>query len=660
MKRLCVWVALAAATISLTAQTTDERVLLTIDGEPSTVSEFMYIYQKNNQEAQIDQKSIDEYLELFINFKLKVKAAEEQGIDTTAAFLKELAGYRSQSTPKYMVDPVSEEAVVQEVYGRMLNDRRVSHIAIRCPMNATQDEEIEARRKIELAHARVTTGIEKTVRKNKKVMTPVEDFNTVAVEMSDDPQAAQNQGRIGWVRPFRFVFPFEDAAYNTKVGEVSGIFRTPFGFHILKVEEEIPHREIHASHIMKMTPGNDEEVAAKAKTAIDSIYALAKAGEDFAALAIANSDDRGSAQRGGDLGWFGRGQMVPEFENAAFALAMEGEIAEPVKSNYGWHIIKFHDARGTADLADIREEVMKNIRRSDYQKLINEGFLNKLKAEYDFAENKEAMAPFYALIAEHAVGDSAFVAAAQGLQDVMFTFAGQERTQADFLGYIQTNGFSQQQTQKGILEEKYAYFVEKELRAYEDSQLENKYPELKNLITEYHDGILLFEVSLREVWEKAGSDTAGITAYFNEHKKEYTWDAPRYKGYLIRAKDKASMKAAKQIVRNADPDSVISYVNKRINVDSVQYVIVEKGLWKQGDRPAVDKYAFKAGDYQPTEEYPLVTVAGKKLKAPEEYTDERGKVTSAYQDYLEKEWIARLRKEHKVEVNKEVLESLKQ
>lgn len=481
----------------------------------------------------------------------------------------------------------------------------------------------------------------------------------MALEISDDPQAKTNAGRIGWVRPFRFVYPFEDAAYNTEIGQVSHIFRTPFGFHILKVEEEAPHREIHASHIMKMTPGNDAEVAAHAKEAIDSLYALAAAGEDFAALALAHSDDRGSAQRGGDLGWFGRGQMVPEFENAAFAMTTEGEVCAPVKSTYGWHIIKFWDARGTADLADIRGDVMKNIRRSEYQKHINEGFLGKLKEEYNFAENTDALKPFYPLAAEHTLGDSAFVEAAKGWNAVMFTYAGKARTQADFVAYVQSNPFTQQTASKAIVEEKYAYFVERELRAHEDSQLENKYPELKNLMQEYHDGILLFEASLREVWDKAGTDTAGITAFFNAHKKDYVWDAPRYKGYVIYAKDKASLKAAKQIVRNAHPDSVASYVEHRLNIDSVQYVRVERGLWKQGDNAAVDKYAFKTGDYEPTEEFPIVAVVGKKLKGAEEYTDERGKVTSAYQDYLEKEWVKRLRATHKVEVNTEVLESLK-
>lgn len=657
MKKLFVAAALLTAVFGLSAQVADERVLLTIDGEPATVEEFMYIYRKNNQETQVEQKSVKEYLDLFVNFKLKVKAAEDLGIDTTAAFRKELASYRSQATPKYMIDKEAEEAVVQKAYGRMLVDKRVSHIAVKCPANATAEEEAVALEKITRAHTRVTTGL--PVKKGRKMLPgKVEDFAVVAVEMSEDPSVAENKGMIGWVRPFRFVYPFEDMVYQTETGEISGIFRTPFGFHILKVEEEMPHQEVHAAHIMKMTPRGNDSLYAVAKEQIDSLYALALEGEDFAMLAIQNSDDRGSAQRGGDLGWFGKGQMVPAFENAAFELVREGELSAPVQSMYGWHIIKLLDRRGTPDLDNIREDVLKNIRRSEYQQEIDRAFVDRLKKDYGFEENADALAPFYVLAAQYDVRDSAFMAAATQLSEEMFRYADVVRTQEDFATYLREHTFAQPVASKTAIDDKYAAFVARELRAYEETQLENKYPELKNLMTEYHDGILLFEVSLREVWDKAGQDTAGITAYFDAHRKEYVWEAPRYKGYVVYCKDKNTAKVAKRIIKSANKDSVASYLEHRLNVDSVQYVRFEKGLWKQGDNAAVDKYVFKQGDYQPEEEYPVVFVVGKKLKGAEEYTDERGKVTSAYQDYLEKEWVKALRAKYQVEIDEAVLQSL--
>ncbi len=664
MKRFFVSALACVAALTMSAQdVADTRVLLTIDGEPSTVEEFMYIYQKNNRETQIDQKSIAEYLDLFINFKLKVHAAEEAGMDTTAKFKQELANYRKQAVPKYMVDKEAEEAALQKAYGRMLWDRKVRHIAIQCPPNATAEEEAAAREKIERARVRVTTGLPVKVGKGKKAkMKPgvVEDFKIVAAEMSEDPSVAQNDGLVGWVTPFRYVYPFEEAAYNTEVGGISEVFRSPFGFHILKVEEEAPHREVHAAHIMKMTPRDNSEMAVRAKEQIDSLYTVVTNGANFAATAIAESDDRGSAQQGGDLRWFGRGMMVPEFENVVFEMTQDSSISEPVKSMYGWHIIQFLGAKGTPDLADIREDVMKNVRRSEYRQEIENAFVDKLKAEYAFAENAEALAPFFALAAQYGLTDSAFQAEAQAWGETLFTFADKVYTQKDFATYLQENFFSQQTNPKALIDEKYGYFVARELRAHENQNLENKYPELRNLMTEYHDGILLFDISLQEVWDKASLDTAGLINFFNEHKSEYTWDEPRFKGYVCYCKDKATAKAAKRIIKSANPDSVASYLNTQLNIDSVQYIKFEKGLWKKGMNAAVDKYGFKnkKAEYTPEEELPVVFTYGKKLKGAEEYTDERGKVTSAYQDYLEKEWVKALRAKYEVVVNQEVLESL--
>ncbi len=663
MKRFFVG-ALALVAMLCSATAADERVLLTIDGKPSTVEEFMYIYQKNNKETQLDQKSIEEYLDLFINFKLKVHEAEQQGIDTTAAFRKEFESYRKQATPKYMVDKKSEGAIMQKAYHRMLWDRKVRHIAIQCPETATAEEEAAALAKIERARLRVTTGEPIVVGKGKRAKTrpgKVEDFEAVVADMSEDPSVAQNDGLVGWVTPFRYVFPFEEATYNTPVGQVSEIFRSPFGFHILKVEEELPHREVHAAHIMKMVARDNVAQLAKAKYQIDSLYQILKGGADFATIATQNSDDRGSAMNGGDLSWFGRGQMVPEFEDVVFDMVTDSAISEPVLSKYGWHIIQFLGARGTADLADIREEVMQKIRRSEYRQILEDAFVDKLKAEYNFVLHTEALDTFYTLATQYSVVDSAFQAATSHSQNTLFTFADKTYTQGDFAKYLYENYFSQKNVGRALIDEKIGYFTARELRAHENSQLENKYPDLRNLMQEYHDGILLFEVSLREVWDKASQDTVGITQFFETNKANYPWDEPRFKGYVVYCKDKSTMKAAKRIIKSAAADSVASYLDTRLNIDSTQYVRFEKGLWKKGMNAAVDKYGFKdkKAEYTPTEEFPYVFTIGKKLKAPKEYTDERGKVTSDYQDYLEKEWIKALRAKYEVVVNEEVLQSIK-
>ena len=586
MKKVFLSIVLLAGSLMSFAQ--EDKVLLTINGEPVMLSEFLYIYEKNNQESSLEKKSMEEYLDLFINFKLKVTEAIAQGVDTTEAFAKELAGYRAQATPKYMQDDEAIDSLVTLSYNRKANIRRAAHIAIQCPMDADSATLAAAEEKIQLARERVTTGVEKKVKKGRKWITvrKPEAFADVAREMTDDQNGKENGGELGWIEVFRFVYPFEEAVYNTPVGEVTPVFRSPYGLHIALVEEERPYEEVHAAHIMKMMPRGNNASAMDVKKQVDSLYQVVMAGADFAEVATANSDDKGSAMRGGDLGWFGRGMMVQPFENITFAMN-PGEMSEPFPTRFGWHFVKLYEKRGIQPLDSIRQQLLAQVKRDVRYQEAEKSFIKKTRAEYNLP----------------------------------------------------------------------AEMSDEEVRAYADAHLEEKYPDLRNLVREYHDGILLFDVSLREVWDKANKDTEGLAAYFKANKKNYTWDEPRFKGYMIYAKDEVSAKAAKQIIKTANPDSIMSYIDQRINVDSVTYVRIEKGLWTKGKNGAVDKYGFKnkETDYTPTEEFPIVVPVGKVIKAPQEYTDVRGQVTTDYQDHLEKLWVASLREKYPVVVNEEVL-----
>ena len=566
----------------------EDQVLMTIAGKPIMVSEFMYIYQKNNQETSVEKKTMEEYLDLFINFKLKVAEAEAQGVDTTAAFKKELAGYRAQATPKYMKDHAAIDSLVVLSYNRIANPRRAAHIVVQCPQDADSATIEAALQRINEARVRVTEGLPKQVKKGRKTITvqEVEDFGDVSAEVSEEPAAKKNRGELGWIQPFRYVYVFEDAVYNTPVGGVTEVFRSPYGFHIAKVQEEGVYEEVQAAHIMKMTPQGNAQKQIEALLVMDSIYQLAiQEGADFAELARANSEDKGSAVRGGDLGWFGRGAMVRPFEDTAFGMEV-GEVSKPFPSQYGIHVIKLYGKRGVLPLDSMRSKITKQVERDQRMQIAQQSFIDKTRAEYGLSES----------------------------------------------------------------------MTDEEVRAYADAHLEEKYADLRNLVNEYHDGILLFDVSLREVWDKANQDIEGLQAYFKANKKQYTWDEPRFKGCVIYAKNEVAAKSAKQIVKSANPDSVMSYLNQRVNVDSVMYARVERGLWKQGANGAVDKYGFKVkgAEYTPSEEYPIVLLVGKVIKAPQEYTDERAKVTTDYQDYLEKEWVAKLREKYPVVINQEV------
>lgn len=592
MKKTILSIVLASASLLGIAQ--EDKVLMTINGEDIMASEFLYIYEKNNQETSLEKKTMDEYLDLFVNFKLKVTEAMAQGVDTTEAFKKELAGYRAQATPKYLQDNDAIDSLVVLSYNRMAKIRKASHIAVQCPMDADSATVAAAEAKINELRERVTVGLPKEVKKGRKKVTVCEPegFAEVAVLYSEEPSAKQTKGALGWIQPFRYVYSFEDAVYTTPVGEVTPVFRSPYGFHIAKVEGERDFEEVRASHIMKMTPMGDIQRMADAQVAMDSIYQLAiQDSTDFAALAQANSEDRGSAMRGGDLGWFGRGAMVQPFEDITFDLEI-GAISKPFQTRFGIHISKLHEKRGIQPLDSMRAQILRQVQRDQRMQIAEQSFINKTRAAYNLPA---------------------------------------EMSDAD-------------------------------VKAYADAHLEEKYADLRNLVKEYHDGILLFDVSLCEVWDKANQDTEGLAAYFKANKKNYTWDAPRYKGSIIYAKNEVAAKAAKQIVKSAHPDSVLSYLNQRVNVDSVMYVRVERGIWEAGKNSAVDKYGFKSktAEYTPSEEFPIVVPVGKVIKSPQEYTDERAKVTTDYQDYLEKAWIKTLRERYPVVINEEVWAEIKQ
>lgn len=591
MKKAFLLLAVVAMSMGVMAQ---KETLMTINGKSVSAEEFLYIYEKNNQAGAVDPKTMDEYLDMFINFKLKVAEAEAQGIDTTESFKKELKGYRAQATPKYLQDETAMDSLIEMSWRHLSKDRRAAHIAIQCPASADSATQAEALAKINEARERVTVGKLKIERKkvkgkwkNIEKRLPVEAFDAVARELSTDPSVQETGGELGWITPFRYVYPLEEATYNTPIGQISEVFRTQYGYHIVLVEEERDHVEVKAAHIMKMVPA--DSLSEIKKALIDSIAKVVTS-ENFAEVAKMESEDRGSSSRGGDLGWFGKGMMVKAFEDAAFSM-QAGEISAPVRTQYGWHILYKEAERGIQPLDSMRTQIERQVKRDERAKEADKSFIRKTRAEYNLpAEMSDA-----------------------------------------------------------------------EVKAYADEHLEAKYPELKNLVQEYHDGILLFEVSLREVWDKAAKDTAGLEAYFKANKKNYTWEKPRWKGYMVQAKDKSSAKAAQAIIKSANPDSIQSYIAKRVNCDSVTYVKVQHGLWEKGKNAAIDKFGFKDKkvEYTPNEAMPEVVCIGKVLKAPEVWSDEKGKVTTDYQDYLEAEWIKQLRAKYPVVINEEVWQKIK-
>nr|WP_321486579.1 peptidylprolyl isomerase [uncultured Draconibacterium sp.] len=616
--------------ITLQAVAQPAEPLLTIDEHKISKDEFEYIYNKNNSNlyADADRKTPKEYLELFINFKLKVVEAENLKMDTSQAFINELAGYRVEIAAPYLTDIEFNEQQIEELYRRMKLEVDASHILLGVNKDASPEEEQEVLDKI------------KNIRKQIIAGKPFED---AAVEYSEDPSAQTNKGHLNYFSAFTMVAPFEDAAFNTPVGEISEPVRTDFGYHLIKVHYTRPNKgELQVAHIMKNVGRNaTPEEKAKAKTAIDSIYQLLLNGADFAELAKKESQDRRSAVRGGEMPWFSAGSIVKEFSAPAFALKNDGDISEPVKTAYGYHIIKRLKARPVPPFEEARALIESQIRKDATRQASGKKvFIEKLKKEYNFSENEATKAE----LAKLNIGDNAVLP-----EETFFTINNKNFGAKELTAFI-----TQKNIKTGSFLSVYDNWVTDEITNIEDAKLEEKYPEFRYLMNEYHDGILLFNISQEKIWNYAAQDTAGLEAFYQKNKKKHLWN-DRFKGHIITCKNVSVREEAENLFgAGLNADEVLAH----INTNGEELITIETGAWEEAQNPVVDYYVWNGKE---PENFDSATtfIRGDKIKPEPKTLDEaRGLFISDYQDYLEEQWIKELRRKYKVKVNKKLLKSI--
>ncbi len=495
------------------SQTNKDATLMTIAGSKVTVAEFESVYHKNNtKETTNDNKSLNDYVDLFVNFKLKVKEAEEMGLDTAKSFKDELSGYRKQLSQPYLTDKDVNEKLLSETYNRLKEDIRASHILVKVAENALPKDTLDAYNKIMKIRARIVKG---------------EDFNKVAAEkgISDDPSAKDNGGDLGYFTALQMVYPFETAAYRTKVGQVSNPVRTRFGYHIIKVVDRRPAQgEVLVAHIMIKTPPNmKEEDSVNTYKKTQEIYEKIKAGtEKFDDLAQQFSDDKASAKKGGELPWFGTYKMPPEFEKASFALKNKGDMSEIVRTKYGWHIIKLKDKRGLASFEEMKSELKAKVTKDSRSQVGRESLISKIKTEYKFKEVLKAREEFYKVMDTSLFEGKWDITKAKALNKPMFSLNDKNYTQSDFATFISNHQSKRSKADyKMVVDGLYKQFVDETVITYEESRLDSKYPDFKSLMQEYRDGILLFELTDQKVWSKAVKDTTGSKAFYEKNKTNY-------------------------------------------------------------------------------------------------------------------------------------------
>jgi len=629
------------------AQNLNDKILMNIVGENSEAGEFIRMYKKSIEPGK--KLDIDNYLQQYIAFKLKVADAMKEGFDTTRAFRNELNGYRNQLAQSYLTDTQTKEKLLQKAYQRSMTEINAWHILVACSQGASPADSLEAWNKASDIRERIING---------------EPFEQVARGTSDDKSVMMNGGNLGYFTIFQMIMPFEDVAYNLKKGAISPPFRTPYGYHIIKVVDKRPSKgKIKVAHIMKtVPPGSAEKVLKEAETEINRIYKELQDGKSFGELAKKYSDHKESAGNGGELNWFGTGEMITDFSEAAFALKDTGSFSKPVRTNYGWHIIKLLDKKAPGSFEESRSFLESKINQSYLNSISKKSLVEKLKKEYNFRINQISYKWFI---------DNTDTLIIQGLARYkkesmpsgnLYTFANQRFTTREFASYIEKRkSMIVTDDPKDFIDRSIDTRLSDHIINYENSVLEKKYPDFRYLMNEFHDGILLFEISGRKVWNRVREDTVGLRQYYEEHKNNYlTRRGVNAKIYSLKSagSENKLISAYKKYSRKPNTDKLLlEKFNKR--GDTLLYI--KEGTWYKGDDQSIDKVQWVAGTVFNKENNTHSIIVIKKIMEPVPlpFEEVQSEIISGFQDSLENEWLIQLKEKYTVKINISVLEEVR-
>jgi peptidyl-prolyl cis-trans isomerase SurA len=636
-----------------------DPVLMTVGGESVTKSEFLNIYLKNNsQGAVIDRKNLEEYLELFIKFKLKVKEAGSLGMDTTEVFRNELAGYRRDLAKPYLSDKTTIDALVKEAYERSKHDIRARHILIIIERDAAPEDTLKAWSRMMEIRNKYLAG---------------ESFTSLAEQFSEDPSARPsrnragqatvpgNAGDLGYFTALDMVYPFETGAYSTALGQVSMPVRSDFGYHLIQVTDIKPAiGQAMIAHIhVSVMPGVDPADSLQARKRIDEIYGKILAGMPFEEAAALYSDDKSSANKNGVLPEFGANRMVPEVIEVISTMKDTGTISPPIRTSYGWHIIKLLRKDGVADFKTVENQLRTKVMRDGRAAIGRANTAKSVQKEYGFKEYPKSLQAFKGIVDSTILSSTWTMPEGKPLNQKMFKIGKSVVTQADFAEYIIQNQRRYRAKHiNGFIDLLYGQFVEQKSIDYLDKHLEAKYPDFRMLVKEYHDGILLFNLMDEKVWSRAVRDTIGLKAFFEQNAAKYQWEA-RADASIFRCHDASVAASVRSMLEAGDSvTQILSVINKENPLN----LSVDNATYEKGDNKYLDAVPWTIGLAPEAREngtvvlvqiHRLIPASQKTLK------EARGLVTADYQEYLERTWIEELRAKYPVIVNKSVFDSIK-
>ena len=615
----------------VSAQSGDNKseTLFTVNKRPVSLAEFVYLYRKNHQSKpeEFTKEKIEEYLDLFIKYKLKVEEAFFRGMDTTAKFRKEYQTYREELLRPYLPDSKVIDSLVRLTYERLKEEINASHILIQLAADASPADTLEAYQRITELRKRALAG---------------EDFDMLAANYSEEPRAEQTKGNLGFFTAMQMVFPFEQAAYLTPVGKVSEPVRTQFGYHIVKVLDRRPSLgEVEVSHIMIRTPEGAED--ATARNTIFDIYDKLQKGMDWDELAREYSEDPNSKDKGGRLRPFGVGAMaaVPEFQEMAFSLQEPGDISDPVRTQFGWHILRLESRIALPSFKELQPSLTQRVSRDERVKISRDALRRRMRKEFNYKENASVKEKLLTVGDSILNGEASTVDAIK--DEVLFSMQAQPYSVGDFLSFVREQRSIQPGTANSIDELLSAYVDRVQMHLLEE-KVTKESSDYKWLLKEYYEGILLFEIMESEVWNKSMEDTTGQRNYFNKHPGKYM-AAERMAGKIYTSSTKPPLEELKRMIEEGEDvkDFVASH---RIKDDS--------GAFEQKERAIFSKISWTPGVYMTAQNGVNQLIFIEKILPPGPLTFEeaRAAVISDYQTFLEDSWITELKRKFGVKVNK--------
>lgn len=665
MRKSLLLIVLALSCFALNAQNSfDKKVLATIGKQKVTVGSFLNIYAKNDFGGS-DTVSIKHAVNLFINFRLKVIAAENRRMDTITSFKQELAGYRNELIKPYFEDKKVEEKLLKQAYQRSRYDVRVSHILIKLSPYASPADTLKAWNKIEKIRQKILHGM---------------TFRQAALEYSDDPSARNqkaipglrpakkgNGGDLGYFTVFNMVYPFESAAYNTPIGHISQPVRTRYGYHLIKVTDKRPAMGVaRVEHIfIPLKPGASAADSAREARQIWAIYERIKHGLSFEKAAKLYSQDKGSSYLGGKLPQFTSGQIVPQFVINADTLK-PGQISKPFQTIYGFHIVKLLDRKKPGNFKQEEPYLKRRLAADQRYDLVKMAVISKLRKEDHLKIYPKAKQQVIDSLVEMIKINKLSSDALESMENPLLKIGRKHSRTFDqnaFVSYVRKHK-SELVSQEDLnieLGKIFKQFADDKLVAYEKQHLGLHHPGFKSMLQEYHDGILLFNLTNKMVWEKATEDTAGLKRYYLWHKNKYQWK-PRVKAIILKTSARQADKLESALKEYNSIDS-LKFAIAQGTLSGFTHVTVDSGYYEQGDNNITDQIKWVKGISEPVFEKGNnradIVLIEKVLPAePMSFYDAKGLVIADYQDLLQKLWVNKLRKKYPVHINQRVLKKL--